>query len=41
MGEDRVKVANNVHLIAPSWSYVYLIVGKKLAFIDTGLPQYF
>jgi len=36
-----VKVADNVHLIAPSWSYVYLIVGEKLAFIDTGLPQYF
>lgn len=36
-----MKVADNVHLIAPSWSYVYLIVGEKLAFIDTGLPQYF
>jgi len=36
-----VKVAESVHLIAPSWSYVYLVVGKKLAFIDTGLPQYF
>jgi glyoxylase-like metal-dependent hydrolase (beta-lactamase superfamily II) len=36
-----VKVAENVHLIAPSWSYVYLVVGEKLAFVDTGLPQYF
>jgi hydroxyacylglutathione hydrolase len=35
-----VKVAGNVHLIAPSWSYTYLVVGEKLAFIDTGLPQY-
>jgi hydroxyacylglutathione hydrolase len=36
-----VKVAENVHLIAPSWSYVYLVVGKRLAFVDTGLPEYF
>jgi len=36
-----VKVAERIHLIAPSWSYVYLVVGEKLAFIDTGLPQYF
>jgi hydroxyacylglutathione hydrolase len=35
-----VKVAENIHLIAPSWSYVYLIVGEKLVFIDTGLSQY-
>jgi hydroxyacylglutathione hydrolase len=40
-GKGRVKVAENVHLIARSWSYVYLVVDKKLAFIDTGLPQYF
>lgn len=36
-----MKVAENIHLIAPSWSYVYFVVGEKLAFIDTGLPQYF
>jgi len=36
-----MKVAERVHLIAPSWSYVYLVVGEKLAFIDTGLPEYF
>jgi len=41
MGKEHVRVVNNVHLIAPSWSYVYVIVGEKLAFIDTGLPQYF
>jgi hydroxyacylglutathione hydrolase len=35
-----VKVAENVDLIAPSWSYVYLVAGRKLALIDTGLPQY-
>jgi len=40
-GEGSMKVAENVHLIAPSWSYVYLVVGEELAFIDTGLPQYF
>jgi hydroxyacylglutathione hydrolase len=36
-----LKVAGNVHLIAPSWSYAYLVGGERLAFIDTGLPQYF
>lgn len=35
-----MKVAENIDLIAPSWSYVYLVVGQKLALIDTGLPQY-
>jgi hydroxyacylglutathione hydrolase len=36
-----VRVAKDVHLIAPSWSYVYLVLGERLALIDTGLPQYF
>jgi len=35
-----MKITENIHLIAPSWAYVYLVIGEKIALVDTGLPQY-
>lgn len=35
-----MKITENIHLIAPSWAYVYLVTGERMAFVDTGLPHY-